>query len=447
MQQAAARRRGNDIVLSIQPTCDDTDMQPKASQSLVLSPQSFLWGLLLALFLAGCHVRPDPHSLVLWHAWGGNELQTLRRLINGFKAEFPQETVYALPVPFDQLKNKYQRAASAGGGPDLLISSTDWFSDLVQAQLVAPLDDRVPASFWERFHPFTLEPLRTRPAAGSRPKLYAVPESYEVVALYYNRRLVPAPPPDTDSWLRLAVHLTSGDRFGLVFNTGFYFSAGYLFGFGGNLFDSARQPAIDSPQADAWLRFLLQLRRTREIIARNDYGKADALFKQGKAAMIINGPWALADYRKALGKDLGVASLPRVTTTGRPAAPFIGVKNFMVNANSDDAHQRLALQFVEFCTRPLAQTMLMEGAGHLPANLNVPLPKADPVAVFAAQARLGTPLPTTAAMSVVWDPMDKVIEQVLSGEKRPRPALQEIQHLIAAKIRVLERQPSSASGR
>src|SRR5262249_44752654 len=155
-------------------------------------------------------------------------------------------------------------------------------------------------------------------------KTYAVPESYEVVALYYNRRLVPTPSADSEAWIKDAVRLTQADRFGLVLNTGFYFSAGYLFAFGGRVFDGAGHAAVDSPQAAAWLAWLKHLRDTKEIIARNDYGKADALFKTGKAAMILNGPWALADYQKALGPDLGVATLPRVASTGHPAAPFIG---------------------------------------------------------------------------------------------------------------------------
>lgn len=393
---------------------------------------ALLVALLVAL-TAGCDTRPDPHTLVLWHAWGGNELLTLRRLIKQFEAEFPDEKVYALPVPFDQLKNKYERAASAGGGPDLLVSSTDWFSDLVQAQLVAPLDGKMPAPFWERFHPFTLAPLRAKAAGGTR--TYAVPESFEVVALYYNKKLVKAPAPDTDAWLKQAVSLTQADRYGLVFNTAFYFSAGYLFGFGGRIFDAAGRPALASPQAAAWLKFLKKLRTTPQIIARNDYGKADALFKQGKAAMILNGPWALADYQKVLGADLGVAPLPRVSATRKPAAPFIGVKNFMVNSNSDEVHQQLALQFVEFCTRPAGQLLLMEGAGHLPANRQVPLPAGSAVANFAAQARLGTRLPTTTAMSLVWDPANNMIEKVLSAGVPPEEALRDLQTLIEAKMK------------
>ena len=39
-----------------------------------------------------------------------------------------------------------------------------------------------------------------------------------------------------------------------------------------------------------------------------DYQLMDTLFKEGKAAMIVNGPWSWSDYRKA-GIDLGIAPL------------------------------------------------------------------------------------------------------------------------------------------
>ena len=46
-----------------------------------------------------------------------------------------------------------------------------------------------------------------------------------------------------------------------------------------------------------------------------DYNVADILFKDGNAGMIINGDWSWAGYMNA-GLDIGVAPLPRITSTG-----------------------------------------------------------------------------------------------------------------------------------
>jgi len=50
-----------------------------------------------------------------------------------------------------------------------------------------------------------------------------------------------------------------------------------------------------------------------------DYDAADSLFKEGKAAMIVNGDWSLSSYLTDEVKkkvDLGIARIPKVTETG-----------------------------------------------------------------------------------------------------------------------------------
>jgi len=41
----------------------------------------------------------------------------------------------------------------------------------------------------------------------------------------------------------------------------------------------------------------------------------DTLFKEGKAAMIVNGDWSLSDYQGVLGNNLGVAAIPTISST------------------------------------------------------------------------------------------------------------------------------------
>ncbi len=45
------------------------------------------------------------------------------------------------------------------------------------------------------------------------------------------------------------------------------------------------------------LQFMYDLKYTDKVMpAEADYNVADGLFKDGKAAMIVNGDWAMADY-------------------------------------------------------------------------------------------------------------------------------------------------------
>ena len=46
---------------------------------------------------------------------------------------------------------------------------------------------------------------------------------------------------------------------------------------------------------------------------------AEAPFRTGETAFFVNGPWALADYKKDLGDKLGVAVMPDGTATAESA--------------------------------------------------------------------------------------------------------------------------------
>ena len=134
--------------------------------------------------------------------------------------------------------------------------------------------------------------------------MWAFPESTEGVALWYNKDLVREPPQDTDALLKFA------EEVGLALNTGFYHSAGLLFGSGGKLFDENQVCIMDQGKGVSdGLAFLVRASSTLNVIADADSGKLDTAFKQGKVGMIINGPWATSDYVAALGADkLGIAA-------------------------------------------------------------------------------------------------------------------------------------------
>ena len=61
-----------------------------------------------------------------------------------------------------------------------------------------------------------------------------------------------------------------------------------------------------------------------------DYNTMINLFKTGKAAMIIAGPWTFADFR-ATKVNFGFTKLP--TAKGKIMRPFVGVAGFMVSAH------------------------------------------------------------------------------------------------------------------
>lgn len=385
--------------------------------------------------LVACAPADTSHTLVLWHAWGGAELKALKSLIATYRGAHPQVEVMALQVPYDKLKDKYLRSAAANGGPDMLIGDADWSGKFAASQLVLRTDEMFSAEERERFFPSALTSL----TLGD--KLYALPESRETIALYYNKKLLPTPPKTVSELFKTSADVAARTpgTYGMVYNAAFYYLMGYFFGSGGKLFDDQGGLAVNSDGGVKALELIARVSGADGMLASPEYSKGDGLYKEGKAAMIVNGPWALGDYRDKLGPDLGVATLPTLDD-GKPAASWVGVKCMMFNPNADEAHRQMAKDFALFVSSPESQRTLSQIAGHIPAVKGVPLEPDSPLAVFSAQADVGTPVSIRPEVSLVWEPMDKAVRQVIQKEAPPAKALADAEAVIKAKLEAVRAQ-------
>lgn len=376
-------------------------------------------------------------TLKLWHGWTGAEADALNNdVLSAWSAANPDVTIEALAVPFDQLKNKYQTESATGGGPDLLIGPLDWVGELATAELIQPLDEMATSDVLANYIPSTVEALKYDG------KLYGMPESLETVALYYNKTMVEAAPATTAELIELAGTFAGTDKYAMALFSNFYHPAGYLFGFGAKLFDAENNSALNSPETVAYLNWLLTIKNTPGLFQQNDDGAISSLFKEGKAAMVINGPWALGDYQAALGADnVGVAPLPKISEAGDASPmPFLGVKHIMMNSNIEGDQATLAFEFMKWFTGPDSVSFLAEKAGHLPANSGVDV-SANPIAsAFVAQAASSTPMPTIPEMGQVWTPAGDMITKVLSGDATPEEAAATAQDQINDAIEAMRAQ-------
>ncbi len=112
------------------------------------------------------------------------------------------------------------------------------------------------------------------------------------------------------------------------------------------------------------LRFVQDLKHTSKIVpVESDYDAADALFKEGKAAMLINGDWSLADY---LGEDiaervdLGIARIPMISETGLWPSPMTSGIYFMLPDYIDQEKEKIAKEFIEFVSTDEVQILFLE---------------------------------------------------------------------------------------
>lgn len=378
---------------------------------------------------AGCKKQAQPVTLTIWHAWSGSELEVLNAAISEYQKQHPEITINQLQVPFDQLQNKYQTEAASGGGPDILVGAADWIGPFTKANLIAPLDSYFDSTFLADFVPGAIEQVKYQG------KMMAFPESTECVALMYNKSLVQNLPKDTNELIAMVDSLTKGDTYGFVYNSGFYFTAGYFFAGGMQLFDANYNSIVNQGNGGVIaLNFLKKIGSDTHFIVANDYAKADSMFKEGKAAMIINGPWAAGDYQKALGDNFAVAPMPALSDTGNPFAPFVNTKDFFLNANISDSQKQAAIDFIKFMVSPEIEKMFFEKASHIPSNTKVDTSGNAIISGFIEQMKTGVGMPIAPEMSAVWDPMQTAIDSVLTGKATPQDAINTAQKTIQGKI-------------
>ena len=175
------------------------------------------------------------------------------------------------------------------------------------------------------------------------------------------------------------------------------------------------------------LAFLHDIKFDDKLVpAESDYNGADTLFKEGKAAMIINGDWTLGAYKDQFGDDLGIARIPMVSSTGDWPAPYTSGKFFMIPTATEGATLAVVVDFVNFATNQENQLDMVTALGRLPAlktALEDSSVTSDPfLAGSAAQMVVGTPQPTVLEMRCNWDSMKPEMQAVLSDTKSPEDA-------------------------
>lgn len=356
-------------------------------------------------------VEAQEGSLVIWHSWRDAEADLLDTWVANFTEANEGIEVETVFVPFEDLRPTYENAAATGEGPDLLIGQADWAGPLSEAGLIMPIDDLVAETDLDT--QLTEAAWGTMSYAGER---YGIPVTLDGVALYYNSDIINAEdiPTDLEELLEVAAELTEGDDVGLMFNNGFYHSAGIYFALGGELFDEESNNLWnESDAAEAYLAIHQMIFEEYPEFITTD----NALFREGRAAMIVDGQWNLGTYTENLGDSLGVALLPEID--GEPWSPFVGGKGFYVNSTTENVDTALA--FLTYVTSADGLTLGAEIASHVPTGEGIEVENPN-IGVFAEQLSGGTPLPTSPAMGAYWNPVGEAITAVTEGGEEPTAA-------------------------
>ena len=369
--------------------------------------------------------------IIVWHAYTGAEEAALKSAIQVYNGQKQAVAAEAIAIPYGSMADKLQAAIPRRHGPDVFIFAHDLIGQFTRQGLLNRLD-RQPAleNVLPLLWPQTVGPLRAGDA------LWGVPLSWKSPALFYRTDLVAAPPQTTDELLELCRRYrdehTRPRRYGFAYEAGaFFLHAAWVHGYGGAIIPpGSHAPRLDTPPELAAMRFLAGMVARKDIPEEMSAALVTQFFNQGRAAVVLNGPWFVGDI--APGVPYGVAPMPRMSETGRVAAPLTSIEAGFVSSRT--LHPAEAAEFLAFLAGPdgaLLRLRLGRQAVSEKSAWQSEAARGDPVLqAFFAQLDDIVPSPSHPEMRAFWEPGQQALRQVLRGAP-PEQALGNAERLLA----------------
>jgi len=383
-----------------------------------------LAGLLAAAPVA---IASEPLHLLVWIN-GDKGYNGLQKVGDRFAAESGVRVVVQHP---EGAPDKFQSSTGAGKGPDIFCWPHDRVGEWARSGLIVPiyprkkLRDSIEASAWQAF--------------DYNGKTWGYPLAIEAVGLIYNKKLVPTPPTDFDQIPALDKQLMAQGKKALLWDyTKSFFSFPMLAASGGYTYGRDAQGnfnvhdiGVNNAGSVAGAQMLLDLVNHGQMPRGATYAEMESAFANGDVAMMISGPWAWDNAKKA-HVDFGVAPFPGVH--GKPSKPFVGVLGCMITAPSKN--KDLAREFIE--------NYLLRIDSLKTINADVPLGTpankafyaelaADPnIRATMENARRGVAIPNIPETGKFWTAADAALQAITQGRQSPQAALD----AAAARMRV-----------
>jgi arabinogalactan oligomer/maltooligosaccharide transport system substrate-binding protein len=386
--------------------------------------------LCVAAVLGACGAEvADPRAvIVLWHGYRAGEQVAIEQVVERFNASQDRVVVRAQAIPSTPFADKVTISVPRGQGPDVFIFAHDKIGTWVEKGVLEPLAERVSEA---ELAPFVPQSVRALVYLGN---LYGLPLSLKTLVMFYNKALLPAPPPTMEGLIEAVKPLqVKGKRHGIVYQAGsLFFHAMWIHAFGGALFDDRHEPALDSEAQVEALDFVRSLHLAHGVLPAGVNGfMVTSLFNQGDAAVVFNGPWFRAEIA---GVDYGIAPIP--TVRGAVPRPLLTVEAVFVSKTS--RHKDAAIEFAKFLAGFDAAKTRLE-LGKVPVAHRQALEDgaaSDPsLRVWMEQAERSEVSDASPEMQQLWGPADNAIAAGIFDETRsPRDQLEKAQRRVLAEL-------------
>ena len=374
------------------------------------------------------------------------QIAALAAYTKQFEASHPGVTVTRQYVPFGNLDTKLLTQAAGHDLPNLLAVDNPFVSTMISTGQVVPISGLKGFSTKGYFPAVINEGL-------SNHQYYSLPVAgANSIALIYNIAMLKAahvaPPKTWAQLLTAAKALTTSAHYGIALtcepaeDTTWQWEP-FFWSNGGNATFSniASGPGVQA--LNVWKQLISDGSASKDCLQWSQTPAASTQFIDGKAAMMVNGPWNFPTMNQSklfYGKQFGVVPVP-VNKAGQHVVVPLGGEDWMVSNSGGTSAQQAAFEYIQGMQTPAMELSLAKLFGYLPAKpavASVYLKQAGPEwgvyihqTLFAHPRTLGLGVKYPKISQAVWT----AIQSALSGSKSVQDALNTAQGQIATVLK------------
>ena len=278
--------------------------------------------LLFALLLPAAAPAEEAVTIEYWQYYYESKVNLIDELILEFEAANPGIKVVHQTFPYDSYQEKLAASVAAGEGPDIVNLFYGWVPKYVQSGVLQelPHGSFAPEMIESEFAPM----VQINKFDG---KYYTIPIAVRTLGLLYNKDILAAhgfnaPPATGEEMLEMAIACTERDAGGQLVVEGLtfqpngqlhtYFRPVLLKQFGQEPMTEDYHSALWNQSEGGYQAFewLVDLVRVHGVGENNFMTDDVTAFRQGAAAMSIDGSFRLGTLAGDTELNYGVAPLP-----------------------------------------------------------------------------------------------------------------------------------------